>query len=221
MTDLTALAEAARARSGQMAQRADKPKSRRGEGGVGARAPLPAPLTLRSSTSSSGFLHFVGLATAYERSYEMYDIFGPYTEVVSRGAGAKSLAREDLDVRLNLGHDQMRAIASTVAGTLTLSESDAGLNVDAQLNPADADVQYLAQKIDDGLFREMSFAFRITRGSWSPDYTEYRIDEYDIHRGDVAIVGYGANPHTSAELRQSPADLIPEWRTERLLQLLL
>jgi hypothetical protein len=41
---------------------------------------------------------------------------------------------------------------------------------------------------------------------WSPDYTEYRIDAFDIHRGDVSIVGYGANPATTAELR-TPSDL--------------
>lgn len=47
-----------------------------------------------------------------------------------------------------------------------------------------------------------------------PRITEYRIDEYNIHRGDVAIVGYGANPYTSSELRTAPAvrtgrDMIP------------
>jgi hypothetical protein len=42
----------------------------------------------------------------------------------------------------------------------------------------------------------MSFRFRIERGSWSPDWSTYAIEGYDIHRGDVAIVGYGANPHT-------------------------
>ena len=36
---------------------------------------------------------------------------------------------------------------------------------------------------------KMSFRFFITQGSWSPDWTEYHIDGYDIHRGDVAIVG--------------------------------
>jgi hypothetical protein len=32
----------------------------------------------------------------------------------------------------------------------------------------------------------MSFAFRIKEGRWSPDYSEYRINEYDIDRGDVS-----------------------------------
>lgn len=203
-----------------MRQLVDRPRQRRlSAADVGHGAPLPAPWAARdASTATGGLVHFTGLASAYERTYEMWDIFGPYTEVVSRGAGAKSLAREDLDVTLNLGHDQMRRIASTLAGTLALSESAEGLEVDATLNPEDADVRILIQKIDDGLYREMSFAFRIVRGSWSPDWTEYRIDEYDLHRGDVAIVGYGANPHTVASTRQlSGVDLIPEHRTRRLL----
>lgn len=217
MTDISALAEAAEARSEQMRQRTDRPRERRlSEAGATARAPLPAPLSVRSTSTAAGFVHFVGLASAYERAYEMWDAYGPYTEVVTAGAGAKSLARDDLDVTLNLGHDQMRRIASTLAGTLKLTESDAGLEVDAQLNPADSDVDYAKRKIEDGLYTEMSFAFRIVRGAWSPDYSEYRINEYDIHRGDVAIVGYGANPHTSAQLRKSGVQLIEEHRTRRL-----
>ena len=50
----------------------------------------------------------------------------------------------------------------------------------------------------------MSFAFRIVRVQWSPDYDEYRMLEYDIHRGDVAIVGYAPTPPQSyARSRQA------------------
>lgn len=63
---------------------------------------------------------------------------------------------------------------------------------------------FIAPKLRSGLIDEMSFAFRIVEGVWSPDYTEYRINSYDIHRGDVAIVGFGANPHTSGGLRANP-----------------
>jgi hypothetical protein len=49
----------------------------------------------------------------------------------------------------------------------------------------------------------MSFRFMITAGRWSDDFTTYTIQRFDIHRGDVSIVGYGANPHTAgAGLRQ-------------------
>jgi phage head maturation protease len=66
-------------------------------------------------------------------------------------------------------------------------------------------VAYIAPKLRSGLVDEMSFAFRIESGQWSPDYTEYRINRFDIHRGDVAIVGYGANPYTVGSLRQESA----------------
>lgn len=97
--------------------------------------------------------------------------------------------------RLVLGHDQMRRIADTV--TLTLTETTAGLKADAPaLSLDDFDIAYAVPKLRAGLYREMSVAFRIIGGQWSPDYDEYRILEYDIHRGDVEIE-YGASPHTS------------------------
>ena len=51
----------------------------------------------------------------------------------------------------------------------------------------------------------MSFAFRIVRGAWSPDYTEYRILEVDLDRGDVSAVNFGANPNTSIAARAKQA----------------
>lgn len=195
--------DAALARRSEVAQRTDRPSQRRNAPEAGSRAAMSAKAVMefRAVGDTTG-LDFHGLASAYETPYEMYDFFGPYTEVVTAGAGAVSLARSDLDVPLVLQHDSLRRIARTSNGTLTLAESDAGLEVDApNLDSEDRDVAYIAPKIRAGLIDEMSFMFRIVRGHWSPDYSEYRIDEYNIHRGDVAIVGYGANPYTTSELR--------------------
>jgi len=159
---------------------------------------------LRAKGDDESVLQFDGLAAATEQGYEMWDWYGPYTEIVSAGAFANTLARSGLDVPLVLGHDQLRRIARTTNGTLTLEETDEGLRVLADLDPADPDVAYIAPKLRAGLIDEMSFAFRITRGQWSPDYAEFRIQEAEIHRGDVAIVGFGANPFTDAALRGSP-----------------
>jgi Escherichia/Staphylococcus phage prohead protease len=131
----------------------------------------------------------------------MWDMFGPYDEIVSAGAFTDTLNRADLDVPLVLQHDQLRRIARTTAGSLLLAEDDQGLRVSApELNPDDVDVAYIVPKLRSGLIDEMSFAFRIDSGQWSPDYTEFRINRVDIHRGDVAIVGFGANPYTVADL---------------------
>jgi HK97 family phage prohead protease len=142
-----------------------------------------------------------GLATAYEQPYEMYDMFGPYKEIVSGGAGARSLAA-DPEVAFLVNHAGV-TMARTTAKTLELSEAPEGLVTRAFLNPKRSDVKDLVMAVDDKAITEMSFAFMITRGRWSPDYTEYRIDEYDIDRGDVSAVNYGANPHTNIAARSA------------------
>lgn len=219
MTAFT-LAAAAAERAQHVRQRADRPSQRRSSSEPGSRATMRTRLTavqLRDAGGDGGTLEFSGLASATETGYEMWDWYGPYTEIVSAGAFTDTLARANLDVPLVLGHDQLRRIARTTTGTLQLAEADAGLTVAAQLDPADADVAYIAPKLRSGLVDEMSFAFRIEAGQWSPDYEEYRITRVDIHRGDVAIVGYGANPYTGASMRQPAA--APSSRARALLEL--
>jgi HK97 family phage prohead protease len=219
-----ALAAAAAERAQHITQRRDRPSQRRSAEQNGSRAAVRARLSgveLREADGGAGGLEFLGHATVYETAYEMWDMFGPYTEIVTEGAGSDSLARADLDVPLVLGHDQLRRMARTSTGTLFLVEDANGLSVRAPaLDPADYDVAYIAPKLRAGLIDEMSFAFRIESGQWSPDYTEYRINRYDIHRGDVAIVGYGANPHTGAALRQ-PAAAPVSSRARALLEIAL
>jgi hypothetical protein len=217
---VSTLAAAAAERAQHVRQRADRPSQRRSAEQPGSRAAVRAALSgvqVRDATDG-GTLEFRGHASVYEQAYEMWDMFGPYTEIVTQGAGTDSLARGDLDVPLVLGHDQLRRLARTTTGTLILSEDETGLSVHAPaLDPADHDVAYIAPKLRAGLIDEMSFAFRIESGQWSPDYTEYRINRYDIHRGDVAIVGYGANPYTGASMRQPAA--APNSRARALLEL--
>ncbi|MBT9255381.1 HK97 family phage prohead protease [Phycicoccus sp. KQZ13P-1] len=200
--NLEMMARAAEARAAGVEQRSHRPRQRRSSEhaleGVAPRVAFRSEIELRAADAGSDLLHFTGYASVYERGYEMWDFFGPYTEVVSAGAAADTLSRDGLDVPLVLQHDSLRRIARTTNGTLTLSEDETGLLVDAPaLDQADADVAYIAPKLRSGLIDEMSFMFRITSGVWSPDYTEYRISSFDIHRGDVAIVGYGANPATA------------------------
>ena len=199
---------AAEARSASVRESADRPSQRRC-----AEEPAASPLVraqasgvqVRAASEGDG-AHFSGFASVYNRGYEMWDMFGPYTEQVSTGAGAESLARDDLDVPLVLAHDGLRRIARTTNGTLALSETDDGLLVDApRLDRTDGDVAYILPKLESGLVDEMSFRFRIEAGSWSPDWSTYAIEKYDIHRGDVAIVGYGANPHTQGAGMRSQA----------------
>lgn len=209
--------EAALKRAGQAVQpagsgyraAADRPRQRRD----GEALTCPARVTVRtrnlqlraSTGADDGLLTYEGWASVTDAPYEMWDWAGPYTEVVTPGAFAKTLTQVGLDVPLVLQHDSLRRIARTTNGSLQLEEDTTGLHVLAdQLDAADADVAYIAPKLRSGLIDEMSFKFMITKGSWSSDWTEYHIDEVDIHRGDVAIVAYGANPATAGSGLRAP-----------------
>lgn len=140
-----------------------------------------------------------GYASMYERGYDMWDMFGPYEEIVSRGAAAKTLeASPDVVYRFN--HAGM-PMARTTNGRLELWEDSTGLGNRAWLNPKRADVQDLIHAIEGRDVTEQSFMFRITDGEWSDDFSKFYIREYDLERGDVGPVTYGANPHTTVALR--------------------
>lgn len=202
---------AALTRSQQVRAKADRP-SKRSSGAVGDESPrvharlLEPSFTLRAQGDGPGVLNFQGYASVTDTPYEMYDWYGPYVETVESGAFTKTLKTLNLDVPLVLQHDSLRRIARTTNGTLRLSEDTRGLFVDADLDPTDADVLYIRPKIEQLLIDEMSFKFRIVEGWWSEDFTEFVIKEVDIHRGDVAIVGYGANPYTKGMTLSSARD---------------
>lgn len=146
-------------------------------------------------------LVFEGHASVYGANYDMWDMFGEYQENVATGAGSKSLAAGP-DVAFLTNHRGV-TMARTVSGTLELSEDAIGLADVAFCNPDRSDVQLLAHAVDDGDMTEQSFAFVIEKGQWSPDYSEFSIVQYDIDRGDVSAVNYGANPFTDVAARSS------------------
>lgn len=153
------------------------------------------------------FYRVEGYASVVERGYEMWDIFGPYEEIVDRSAFDKTLAANP-DVAFLVNHRGL-LMARTANDSLDLSMDSTGLRSVAYLNPNRQDVRDLVSAISDQLVTEMSFAFMLKDGSFSSDFSEFRILEADINRGDVSAVNYGANPYTSiaARSREIIADL--------------
>ena len=226
--------EAARARAQAVAQRSFRPSERRSTADprlalrspnlltAAATPPMAAEMTVErkatkgpAAPDGTALTLLGGHATTYEQPYEMYDFFGPYTEIVTAGAGESSLNRADLNTVFVVNHRSL-PMAKTTTGTLDLAESDYGLRSGAYVDERltlEADV---VARVERKLLDEMSFAFMIVRGSWSPDWMEYRIYEYDIHRGDTSVVTFGANPTTDIGIGESTADrsarLSPEQR---------
>lgn len=164
---------------------------------------------LRATTQKKDgkdFYVLEGYFTMYELAYEMWDWAGPYNEIVTAGAGDLTISN-DPDVVFLVNHKGL-AMARTVNASLELASDEVGGFNRVWLNPTRTDVADLVGAIDDGTITEQSFAFQITKGSWSPDYSEYRINEFDINRGDTSAVNYGANPYTSIAARSR--DLLDE-----------
>ena len=162
---------------------------------------FPARLELRETAAGAGksVIRLAGYASVTEAPYEMWDWAGKYFEVISQGAFARTLGNS-ADVALLLNHGGM-TLARTKSGTLRLSEDDTGLAVEADLEPRMSAVNDMRLAMERGDLDEMSFAFMVERQAWSPDYSELRIDEVNINKGDVSVVNYGANPATSVGLR--------------------
>jgi HK97 family phage prohead protease len=172
--------------------------------GLGDRRNVPFPSGLRASLDARNgkdLYHVHGYATVFGKSYPMWDSFGEYEEVVMRGAADRTLMSNP-DVAFLVNHGGV-TMARTTNGTLTLSADAVGLVQDAWLNPERTDVKDLISAIEDELITEMSFAFMIPEGGgmWSEDFTTFEIRTFDIHRGDVSAVNYGASPWTSSAQR--------------------
>ena len=206
MTD-DLISRAAQARSEAMNAPADRPRERRnGTQGTGSPAEMRHIVrTIVARSASDGAVARIGgYASITETPYQMYDSFGPYNEVVSREAFTRTLATSPLvEFTVNHGEGGALPMAHTRNGTLTLSQDARGLAFEATVDPQRSDVNNLLLALARGDMSEASFKFRIDSGVWSPDFTEFRIQQVDLERGDVSSVNYGANPNAYSEARSA------------------
>lgn len=191
---------------------------RAGAGGVVVRQNSFDGAELRASDGGNT-LTFTGYASVFNRSYRVSDAFGPFDESIAQGAFRDSLA-QGADVPFKINHEGM-TLARTKSGTMNLAEDSNGLHVEARLDPANPQVTALRSAMERQDIDEMSFAFRCTNDTWSPDWMTRTVTGADIHKGDVSVVNYGANPFTSGAAMRSadiarylrsvdPSELDPE-----------
>ena len=187
-------------RAAGMRARRDRPRERRSLDGSPAVVRARFRGTVTRAAGGAGPALFVGYASVTETPYTMFDFFGDYSETVSMGAFGPTLAADpSTEFVVNHGHGGQIPLAHTRNQTLRISEDETGLRVEADLDPTRHDVHDVLAALERGDLAEMSFRFQIIRGQWSPDYSEFRIDEVDLDRGDVSVVNFGANPHTFIE----------------------
>lgn len=168
----------------------------------------PASFEIRALTGSKVELN--GYASTFDAPYEMYDMFGAYTEIVRQGAFTKTLA-DGADVAYLANHEGL-TMARTASGSLKLSQDTTGLLTSATVNTQRGDVRDLVTAVEDGDVDQMSFAFRVMRQEWSPDFDQRDMIELNIDRGDVSAVNFGASPSTNVGVQRAyrghkPAEL--------------
>lgn len=173
---------------------------------------MSVPLHVERRAASDGAASapvLQGFACVTNSPYPMADEFGPYTEVIERGAFGSSLANQD-DVRLLFDHQGV-PMARTKSGTMQLSEitdpaddptgtNTTGLWVNATLDPNSYLSQSIMSAMNRGDLDEMSFAFQVVNDGqvWSASYDQRNITNVKVF--DVSMVTYPANPATSAAL---------------------
>lgn len=172
--------------------------------GVGNARRVPMKSDVRAETvkwEGKERVHTFGYFTRYGQGYPMWDQFGEYEEMVASGAGKETIASKP-DVAFLVNHAGV-TMARTTAGTLLLEERVDGGWHDAYLNPQRNDVHDIVTAIDDHDVDQMSFAFMIPEGGgeWTEDFTGFTICRYDLNRGDVSAVNYGASPYTDISAR--------------------
>ena len=173
---------------------------------------FPVKPQLRDASSTSA-LGMDGYASVTDAPYKMYDMFGPYDEVVRSGAFAKTLQEQD-DVRLLFNHDGI-PMARTKSGTLVLQEvldgnqdpqrkNQTGLWCMSDLDPNMHLAQDVAIAMRRGDLDQMSIQFQVTKQLWSPDYEQRDIIEMRLF--DVSVVTFPASPTTSVNVRAAAMD---------------
>lgn len=124
----------------------------------------------------------------------------PFKETIAPGAFRKTLS-ETPDVRLLINHEGL-PLARTKNGTLTLTEDDRGLFMDAVIADTN-EGRDLYKLVERGDVDQMSFAFRVIRQKWSEDRSTRTLTEVSLADGDVSVVTYPAYPTTTVEAREA------------------
>ena len=136
------------------------------------------------------------------------DIGGWFEELIEPGAFKASIKKDD--VRALFNHDPNFVLGRNKAGTLTMSEDDAGLKV--SIEPPDTQfARDLAVSIERGDITQMSFAFQVQEEEWvrgekkDPDVRKIK----KVRLYDVSPVTFPAYEGTDIAIRSHDA-----WKEE-------
>ena len=136
------------------------------------------------------------------------DIGGQFTEVIKPGAFTRALA-EKQNVRILWNHDAAKVLATTRAGTATVTQDNHGLFVQAQLDPNISWHIDAYRSIERGDVNGMSYGFVVDNDgqTWERrDGKTYRTLVVIKQLLDCSPVTYPAGSETTLSARGAGAD---------------
>jgi len=148
-------------------------------------------LDLRVVDDAEQPMRFAGYAAVFNSPSEPL----PFIETIAPGAFRRSL-KSGSEKRMFLNHNTDQVLGSTKAGTLSLSEDERGLWVEADL-PETTYGRDLSVLMQRGDVHSMSFGFSVPKGgdAWSDDGTSRELREVILHEVSV-VTGFPAYPAT-------------------------
>ena len=157
---------------------------------------------LRTDADDKGVRHIVGYAAVFN---SLSEDLGGFREKIDPGAFADTINTDDIRALWN--HNSSYPIGRKKSGTLTLSEDQRGLKIDAV--PPDAQwARDLMASIDRGDVDQMSFGFRTIDQMWEGEYPDEIRTLMKVQLFDVSPVTFPAYPDTEVGLRS-----LEEYRT--------
>jgi|GEM_PF-480687 len=132
-----------------------------------------------------------------------YDL-GKFRERILPGAFARTIKNQNIPLLVE--HADL-PLATTRAGTLSLSEDEHGLYFRSVLEPSDPDVQRLIPKMRRGDMNKCSFGFVPVQTDWDSNASKPRVRVLkEVKLFDVSIVARPAYPATEAKVRKLLTD---------------
>lgn len=166
---------------------------------------------VRAMDTEDGSLRIGGYAATFNKEATGLN----FREVIAPGAFKRTLATDN-PVFLLINHDmEALPLASTRSGTLTLTEDEVGLRMDAELDPSNPRAQELASALRRGDVDKMSFAFTVAKDGdirseglrTLTDLDLYEVSVVTLPAYDSTIVGMRSEQDEEIELRKKKLEL--------------
>lgn len=146
----------------------------------------------RSSTATTSTATIKGCVCVFDVATDLQDFW----EIVKKGAFASSI--KENDIRLIHNHNPDFVLARQSAGNLRLWESDHGLMFEAQISLNNPMAVMVADGVEVGNLRGMSYGFFVTKDQWQDQNSmkPTRIT-LDTHTFEISTCTWPAEPRTS------------------------